>query len=340
MLSCATLLNVTFSKAVRCEQRCLLLGYTIYFKCLTTGRLGDLLKYWQLMWFHWCHLPSMEMLTFIKMPVTIYGKTMMDTLYTPFGVGEGRGYTVCPLVNVCQSNQQKSAAQLELGLGSEESVILDEYSTGKESSDSDDSISTFLAKIKQSGRKPPARRKCGLIKSRKQLHHKGAKKSNKKISRLKQAENANTNYRGCHCPSIGVTVPGKLWLVLFRPQSSDCEPNGIRCCRSPQSHCNSLRLDDPGSVEEFVSEIHCIQKVPCQLTFNSRLHVKLHAVTEESGIAWVNAELSPLVKGGLVKFPNTMDHFYNPLHPEWPLVIKTNNVKVCRGDSLLTHLTG
>jgi hypothetical protein len=223
---------------------------------------------------------------------------------------------------------------------SEESVIVDEYSTGEESSDSDDSISAFLAEIKQSGRKPPARRKCGLIKSRKQLHHKGGKRSKKKISRLKQAENANANYWGCHCPSIGVTDPGKLWLVLFIPQSSDCEPNGSRCCRSPQSHRNSLRLDDPGSVEEFVSEIHCIQKAPCQVTFNRGLHVKLHAVTEESGIAWVNAELSPLVKGGLVKFPNTMDHFYNPLHPEWPLVINTNNVKVCSGDSLLTHLTG
>jgi hypothetical protein len=31
-------------------------------------------------------------------------------VYTPFGDGEGQGYTVCPLFNICQSNEKKSAA--------------------------------------------------------------------------------------------------------------------------------------------------------------------------------------------------------------------------------------
>jgi hypothetical protein len=33
-------------------------------------------------------------------------------LYSLFGDGEGRGYTVCTLVNICQSNQSNSAAQM------------------------------------------------------------------------------------------------------------------------------------------------------------------------------------------------------------------------------------
>jgi hypothetical protein len=33
-------------------------------------------------------------------------------LYTPFGNGEGRGYTVCPSFNICLTHQWKFAAQM------------------------------------------------------------------------------------------------------------------------------------------------------------------------------------------------------------------------------------
>jgi hypothetical protein len=37
---------------------------------------------------------------------------VLVALYTPFGDGEGRGYTVCPSFKICQSKQQKSAARM------------------------------------------------------------------------------------------------------------------------------------------------------------------------------------------------------------------------------------
>jgi hypothetical protein len=33
-------------------------------------------------------------------------------VYSPFGDGEGQGYTICRSFDVCQSHQQKSAAQM------------------------------------------------------------------------------------------------------------------------------------------------------------------------------------------------------------------------------------
>jgi hypothetical protein len=35
-------------------------------------------------------------------------------VYSLFGDGEGRGYTVCTSVNICQSNQWNSAARMSL----------------------------------------------------------------------------------------------------------------------------------------------------------------------------------------------------------------------------------
>jgi hypothetical protein len=43
--------------------------------------------------------------------IFLYG-WLYGWLYTPFGDGEGRDYTVCPSVNVCQWNQQKSVARM------------------------------------------------------------------------------------------------------------------------------------------------------------------------------------------------------------------------------------
>ncbi len=48
-------------------------------------------------------------------PMEICGTNVTEFLplfYTPYGDGEGQGYTICPLVHVCQSHQQKSAAQM------------------------------------------------------------------------------------------------------------------------------------------------------------------------------------------------------------------------------------
>jgi hypothetical protein len=38
--------------------------------------------------------------------------SLYTLLYSLFGDGEGRGYTVCTLVNICQSNQWNSAARM------------------------------------------------------------------------------------------------------------------------------------------------------------------------------------------------------------------------------------
>jgi hypothetical protein len=46
-------------------------------------------------------------------PMEIFCTNIADfSLYTPFGDGEGWGYTVRPSFNVCQSHQQKSAARM------------------------------------------------------------------------------------------------------------------------------------------------------------------------------------------------------------------------------------
>jgi hypothetical protein len=37
---------------------------------------------------------------------------LLAAVYTPFGDGEGQGYTVCPSFDVCQSNKQKSVARM------------------------------------------------------------------------------------------------------------------------------------------------------------------------------------------------------------------------------------
>jgi hypothetical protein len=39
-------------------------------------------------------------------------KFVLPLVYTLFGDGEGWGYTVCLLFNICQSHQQKSAARM------------------------------------------------------------------------------------------------------------------------------------------------------------------------------------------------------------------------------------